>query len=327
MKNLPWGSWKFWKRTPAPLTRRVHLGIDYGTSVSKIVFREDNAPGGASAVLVLHNGSLLIPSRVCATVSELFFGDHTKTSASCDICESLKMRVVAEVSGNAKYFFGSATTLPDGFDAADLAALTVWFLISEGHRAVAVHLNGAMEGVEMGMSMGVPMEFFHDSHLRASFLSIARRAWTLYCNEGLADSALSIDKARRVLEKHPVPISTIPDREVEDWIDNRASVAVNSPIDIIRSEDEAAIWWLMRSPSVRAGPYSKIDIGAGTAHANLFRIFGPAESPKRELGALRRSRGPCRDGCRGSGNSTQSCQSANRFTIVIGRPGAKPVAR
>jgi hypothetical protein len=133
------------------------------------------------------------------------------------------------------------------------------------------------------MSMGVPMAFFRDRQLRASFLSIAHRAWTFYRNEGLVDSALLIEKARRVLEKHPVALSAIPDHEVEDWIDNRGIVAANSPIDIIRSEDEAAIWWLMRSPSVRAGPYAKIDIGAGTTHANLFRIFGPVQSPKRSL--------------------------------------------
>jgi hypothetical protein len=35
------------------------------------------------------------------------------------------MRVAAEVSGNPKYDFGWATKLPDGFRAADLAALTV----------------------------------------------------------------------------------------------------------------------------------------------------------------------------------------------------------
>jgi hypothetical protein len=315
MKKLPWVSWKFWKRTPAPLKRRVHLGIDYGTSTSKIVLRDNGAPGGASAVLVLHNGSLLIPSRVCVTASELFFGDDTKTFARCDISDSLKMRVAVEVSGNPKYFLSPATTLPAGFSAADLAALTVWFLISEGHRAVAAQLNGRMEGVEMGMSMGVPVEFFHDSQLRASFLSIARRAWTLYCNEGLADSALLIDKARRVLEKYPVPLSTIPDREIEDWIDNRATVAVNSPIDIIRSEDEAAIWWLMRSPSVRAGPYAKIDIGAGTTHANLFRIFGAAQSPKRSL--VRSGAAAVPVGMDAVGRAIAQCQGLNDDCLAL----------
>lgn len=283
MKKLPWASWKFWNRIPASPKRHIHLGIDFGTSVSKIVFRDSGAPAAESAVLVLRNGSFRIPSRVCVTATELLFGDDTEAAADCDIYDSLKMRVAVEVSGNPKYYVGPTTTLPDGFNAADLVALTIWFLISEGHRAVAAHLNGHMEGVEMGMSMGVPMAFFHDKQLRSSFLAIARRAWTFYYNEGLVESASAIEKARRVLGKHPEPLSAIPDDEVQDWIDNRATVAVNSPIDIIRSEDEAAIWWLMRSPSVRAGPYAKIDIGAGTTHANLFRIFGPAQTPKRSL--------------------------------------------
>jgi hypothetical protein len=132
------------------------------------------------------------------TATELLFGDDTKSASDCEIYDSLKMRVAVEVSGDPKYFLGARTTLPDGFTAADFAALTVWFLISEGHRAVAVQLNGHMEGVEMGMTMGVPMDFFNDKQLRASFLSIARRAWTFYCKEGLLDSPLLIEKARRV---------------------------------------------------------------------------------------------------------------------------------
>src|SRR5271156_4172485 len=283
MKRLPWSPWKFWNRTPASPKRQVHLGIDYGTSVSKIVFRDSSAPGGESAVLVLLNGSFRIPSRVCITATELLFGHDAKAAAQCDFYDSLKMRVAVEVSGDTKYFVGLPTTLPNGFSASDLAALTVWFLISEGHRAVAAQRNGLMEGVEMGMSMGVPMAFFNDRQLRASLLSIASRAWRFYCKEGLVDASLLVEKARRVLEKHPVPLGTIPDHEVENWIDNRAIVAANSPIDIIRSEDEAEIWWLLRSPSVRAGPYAKVDIGAGTTQANLFRIFGTAQTVRRSL--------------------------------------------
>jgi hypothetical protein len=283
MMRWPWAPWKFRNRIPAPAKRRVHLGIDYGTSASKIVFRDNGAPGGESAVLVLHKGSFRIPSRVCVTRTELLFGDDTKAAADCDIYLSPKMRVADEVRANLKCSLGLATTPPDGFSAADLAALTVWFLISEGHRAVAARLNGRMEGVEMGMTMGVPMPFFNDKQLRTTFLSIARRAWTFYCHEGLLDSALLIEKGRRVLEKHPLAMPAIPDQEIQDWIENRATVAVNSPIDIIRSEDEASIWWLLRSPGVRAGPYAKVDIGAGTTHANLFRIFGPAQTARRSL--------------------------------------------
>jgi|HubBroStandDraft_5_1064220.scaffolds.fasta_scaffold71508_1 hypothetical protein len=283
MKKLPWASWKFWNRVPVSPKRRVHLGIDYGTSMSKMVFRDSAPAGGERAVLVLHNGSVRIPSRVCMTATELLFGDDTKSSADCVIYDSLKMRVAVEVSGDPKYFVGPEITLPNGFTAVDLAALTVWYLISEGQRAIAVNCDGRIEGVEMRMSMGVPMAFFDNRQLRAAFLSIANRAWTFYCNEGLIDSALLLGKARRVLEKYPVVPSTISDQEVEDWIENRTLVSVNSPIDIIRSEDEAAIWWLLRSPGVRAGPYAKVDIGAGTTQANLFRIFGTAQTVRRSL--------------------------------------------
>jgi hypothetical protein len=34
------------------------------------------------------------------------------------------------------------------------------------------------------------MAFFNDRQLRASFLSIASRAWTIYCKEALVDSSL-----------------------------------------------------------------------------------------------------------------------------------------
>src|SRR5271156_6810630 len=237
VKKLPWASWKFWNRVPASPKRRVQLGIDYGTSMSKIVFRDNVPAGGESAVVVLHNGSVRIPSRVCMTATELLLGDDTKCSTDCAIYDSLKMRVAVEVSGDRKYFVGPEIALPNGFAAADLAALTVWFLISEGHRAIAVKCDGRMEGVETRMSMGVPMAFFNNRQLRASFLSIANRAWTFYRNEGLIDSALLLRKARRALEKYPVVPSAISDQEVEAWIESRTLVSVNSPIDVIRSED------------------------------------------------------------------------------------------
>lgn len=266
MKRLPRAPWKFWDRNQASPKRRVHLGIDYGTSASKIVFRDYGAPRGETAVLIPRNGSVLIPSRVCMSATELLFGDNTKTNGEYEIYESLKMRVAAEVSGNPKYHSGS-TTLPQGFTAADLAALTVWFLISEGQRAAAAQFDGRLEGVEIGMTMGVPLPFFNDGELKASFLGIARRAWSFYCNEGLLDSALSIERALRVLAKHQVVLLPIPDQEGREWI---------------RCEGEASNWLVLHSP-IGIGPFAKVDIGAGTTHTSLFRVFGKLRTPKRSL--------------------------------------------
>ena len=259
--------WKFWKRKRPTHKRWVHLGIDYGVSTSKIVFRDCDAPGGGSSVLLQHNGSSQIPSRVCMTVTHLCFGDDTEVATACTFYESVKMRVAAEVSGNPKYDLGWTTTLPDGFRAADLAALTVWFLISKGHRAVASEFKGHMENVELGMSMGVPLEFLDNNKLKSTFLGIARRAWSFYCHEGLLDSEVSIEKARRVLEKHPL-VSPLPEGEARDWI---------------RCEGEVALWLVLHSPSVGIGPYAKVDIGAGTTHTSLFRIFGKLQTVRRSL--------------------------------------------
>ena len=257
MRKLPWAFWKSPERTPPP-RRRVHLGIDYGTSTSKIVLRDYGAPGGEAAFVVLRDKSFRIPSRVCATANEFIFGDDRKSTEECDIYESLKMRVAVEVTGDRKYYFGPAVGLPGGFTAYDLAILTMWFLISEGHRSIAEYLRGRMEGVSIGMTMGLPMAFFKEQQLKASFLAIAKQAWALYRNEGIIGSVLPFERACRLLEKHRSTSATpTPEYEVREWI---------------RSEAEAAMWWPFQSPAVAAGPYAKVDIGAGTTHASLFRI-------------------------------------------------------
>ncbi len=268
MKESAWARWKFWNGVPASPKRHVHLGIDYGTNTSKIVFRDYGVPGGGSAVLVVRNGSLRIPSRVCSTESHLLFGDHTKTAADCHIYESIKTRVANEVSGKQLRPPALTNTLSNGIGAADLAALTVWFLISEGHRAVAAHFDGRMQDVEMGMTMGVPMPFFSDPLMNAAFLRIARRAWTFYRDEGLLESSLLTEDARRILEKHSAFRSAAADSGDNEWI---------------RCEGQAAIWWLLNSPNVATGPYAKVDIGASTTHANLIRIFGQVHTVRRSL--------------------------------------------
>jgi len=260
MKKLPWAFWKFREKTQMLHKRRIHLGIDYGTSMSKMVFRDYGGPGGDRAFLVVpRDGSFRIPSRVCVTAAEMIFGDDHRSTDDCDIYESMKMQVAAEVTRKSNYYFGPNKKLPDGFSAVDLAILTVWFLISEGHRAIASYLDRRVEDVPIGMAMGVPMAFFKEEELRSAFLGIARRAWALYRNEGRLDSVLLIEKAHKLLEKHAAAASSpIPEYEVRSWI---------------RSEAEAAMWWPFQSPAIGAGPYAKVDIGAGTTHASLFRIY------------------------------------------------------
>jgi hypothetical protein len=252
-----------------PQIRRIHLGVDFGTSNSKIVFRDYGAPGGERTVVVEKGASFLIPSRVCAGPMEFSFGNKTSTADMCDIYESVKIQAAAEVTGDSSYYFGPLKSLPAGFSFADLAVLVVWYLISEGQRAISTYLADNMEGVRIGMSMGVPMAFYRHKALRPFFLLMARRAWLIYRAEGLLGPVLLFDKAKKILASHPVSaVPETPDYDVRTWI---------------RSEAEAAMCWPFQSPAVAAGPYVKMDIGAGTSHASLYRIYGDSQTPKRGI--------------------------------------------
>lgn len=249
--------------------RRIHLGIDYGTSMSKIVIRDYGAPGGEQAAVVLNEGSYGFPSDVLLVDDTLAIGDLPKPDALPGSVPkrytSIKMRVAAEVKGqDTRYCYGPLPALPDGVFAADLATLTVWWLISQGCRALGSNSEHAL-----GMTLGVPMSFFNDVQLRAAFLRIARAAWFLFRQHGLLEPRprIRIDNAREWLREayeRAAATEVLPE-QVRDWI---------------RAEAEAAMWWAFNSPDVPAGPYAKVDIGAGTTNASVFRIVDAKKGEK-----------------------------------------------
>ena len=116
--------------------RVVRLGIDYGTSFSKVVFRDYGAPGGEKAFVMLHKGAFRMPSAIGVERDEFIFGTGPDDNNGITWYQSVKMRVAGEVKGDyAKYYRGVMNELAAGISAKHLAVLTVWFLISEGKRA------------------------------------------------------------------------------------------------------------------------------------------------------------------------------------------------
>jgi hypothetical protein len=252
-----------------PERRRVHLGIDYGTCFSKIVFRDYGAPGGEQAFVVAPNGNFRIPSAVGMTSSGLILGSLPASAFGGQAIrwfESIKMRAAGEALGDEhRYCHGPVPALSLGYRAIDLAVLSFWFLISEGYRAISNYLGSKAEGLALGMTLGVPMSFYADKCLRASFLEAARAAWHVYRTHGIlehptldhAKARLLLGDAYNATSKPP----KVPDQDVMHWV---------------RPEAIAAMWWPFQSPAVSAGPYAKVDIGAGTTNASIFRIV---ESP------------------------------------------------
>lgn len=249
---------------PGTTQRRVHLGIDYGTSSSKLVFRDYSAPGGERATLIETPNGYLSPSTVWCTSNQMAFGAPPANEPSTAF-ESVKMRVADEVKHDpGRYYFGPTRTLPENYSAVDLATLSVWWLISQGELAIRRILRNV--DTRLGMTLGIPMSFFSDSELRDTFLMIARSAWHLFREHGpLLSNVITFENGRAWLERAYAEIRArgpVPADEVRGWI---------------RSEAEAAMLWAFRSPATPAGPYFKIDVGAGTTNASMFRIVHAVE--------------------------------------------------
>src|SRR5437667_1024195 len=110
----------------------LRLGIDYGTSTSKMIFRDPLAPGGEKAFCVLRNNVFRVPSSVKWSRAGLEFGvDPAQDEGrNCTWYHSVKMRVAGEATGEYdRYCYGSRPRLPNGITAKDLAIGTIWFLM------------------------------------------------------------------------------------------------------------------------------------------------------------------------------------------------------
>ena len=242
--------------------RRVHLGIDYGTSASKMVLRDYGAPGGERATVVTYGSGYRVSSTVALKGGEVLLEfdptTHLNRSAGDRLYQSIKMRVAGEASGGEeRYCFAPEEELPAGLTAKDLATLTVWRLISVGAEA-AEALAGQSE-LALGMTLGVPMGFYTDKKLQGTFLQIARCAWYLYRHIGSCKgTSIGVERAASLLADARAAVSQteVPANQVRDWI---------------RPEAEAAMYWAFQSPAVPSGPYAKVDIGAGTTNASVFR--------------------------------------------------------
>lgn len=259
--------------------RIVRIGIDYGTSTSKVVFRDPLAPGSEKALVLIRDDSFRIPSSIAEDGSELIFGWsplQMADSARLRWFESIKMRVAGEATDNyQRYCYGPLPCLPDGLTAKDLAILTLWFLITETHFGVCHHLRLPSESVRISVTMGIPSSFWEDSNLRTSFLEVARTSRAIYTECGPMDGGkISKREARQILCQYRVrpdlPLGE-PD-EIRNWI---------------RPEAEAAQFPAVKSPAVPEGPYAEVDIGAGTTNASIFSVlavFGEGRWQKNRLG-------------------------------------------
>ncbi|MBK8013937.1 MAG: zinc finger-like domain-containing protein [Deltaproteobacteria bacterium] len=251
------------ERKVAADARRVHLGIDYGTSWSKVVFRDYEDPQGDLARVVPPSdapdapggASLQFPSLVTWHEERLWFGweaERRRPARGATPYGSVKVRMALPDA-----FSGSRIPFPEGLGARELAALTVLYLAQQGTRAAQRHTRRFGCEPRVSMTIGAPMSQLNEDTLRGKFVEVARMAnWMLSRKAPELSDGLSGLDARR-------------------WIDEASAAIASKPSNWrawVRSEVESALIWPFRSPSVRPGLYAAIDVGAGTTDSSFFRI-------------------------------------------------------
>lgn len=237
--------------------RNLHLGIDYGTSSSKLVLTDYSAVGGELSFVVRPSeknggdGGFRIPSSVSVSENWLRFGFQAESSSDeMVIYRSLKMMCAYPEYHSDKIL------LPRRWSARDLVTLYVGHLIQLGQIAAERYANRFEMKPQVSLTMGAPMSFLDNPELSVMFVGIVREALWLSKVVDLLDK-IAIDEARDLLSQARNAVSKSAIQEPRGWV---------------RSEAEAALFWAYRSPEIDQGRYACVDVGAGTTSASWFHI-------------------------------------------------------
>lgn len=245
----------------------LHFGIDYGTSASKIVVRDDLAPGRERTEAVVVDGAVRHSSCVVLEGGELHFGraaEERRGGRAAIVYDSVKMRVAAEAMLDASLCAAPQPVLPEGISAKQLAVLSVWQLMTASLEHAREMIRGRGKGEEEvrgTYALGIPTSFFETPYLRRTFWEVLEGARLLMQREGAASQRMDCAKARHLVS--------------ETEAHSRVADMPDDPVDLrmeLRPEAEAALWWALESPAVPAGPFIKVDVGAGTTNASYFRL-------------------------------------------------------
>ncbi|MGO8249016.1 hypothetical protein [Rhizobium johnstonii] len=167
-------------RRSAPKARplAINLGIDFGTSFTKVCFRDLGSEVSGTVAAGKGGKEALVPSIVAiGSAGQLFFGDSVSGKKSTVIIPYLKMRLAGGPIGER---------LPEleGIDlnkAESVRALAAWFLASVIQRSqqwLAVHEADRLKNrvPVWSANVGVPVEHY-DSQALATFEEVLGVAW------------------------------------------------------------------------------------------------------------------------------------------------------
>lgn len=247
----------FNKGTKTMPRRRYHLGLDWGTSATKLVLRDYEQ----NKAFVLFPGGIekayRYPSTITVEDSRVYFGFEAekRRKSATKVFDALKAVVCQRPMDRHR-------TGKDE-EEEDLATLSLAHSISIGLDYAEKHANRGKAEALMGMTLGVPAEELDRSLLRDVYLRMARAAYEIAVRIGCDPQG---EKSCNSLQALKYARERIAEKDRNKPPDKLAYV------QWLRPEMAAAMYWGIKSPNIQPDLYSCVDIGAWTTNASYFRI-------------------------------------------------------
>jgi hypothetical protein len=167
------------RSAPSAAPVLINLGIDFGTSFTKVCFRDEGQEQSGIVRFGHNHETAIIPSIVyVAADGTLLMGHHAATSEGLRPIRYLKMRLADLLPVADARASEAALEAEDGLTAK---ALSAWYLVNvirEAKYYLALHQEERLRGREVlwSANLGVPVEHY-DSPALVEFEETLRVAW------------------------------------------------------------------------------------------------------------------------------------------------------
>ena len=258
------------QRPPPPQRKRLyHLGVDWGTSSTKMVLRDyggrDDSHDHGRAYVIRHaNRAFRYPSTVKYWRGAMWFGHQAECrGGECLSWTSLKARTAVE-----RGWDDMAIGLP-GMTLEDLATISVAHYTKRGLDEAQRHARSKRAEVRLGMTLSVPVAELEIPQTQRAYLRVAAVGYHLAVRLQFDPQGKSPEEIKQALARAK--------QAVHPGLSNL------DPTAFLRAEVAAAMMWPFKSPSVKEGPYTVVDIGAATTNASWFRIHSGRDEDDRHV--------------------------------------------
>ncbi len=247
--------------TPLKPMRRVRVivvGLDYGTSSTKVLIRPRGETDARLLRLEEHTApgypSLVSPSLVALDSQDrCWFGSMATEQAGARVFRSLKVRLLGPGSG-----LGKATRAPT-HDETDLLVVgyLAWTLNMIRQRLSAAY---AGDQVQIALNVAAPMNHVGVESLRLRYLRILQAAWQAVYGPSPIDVGQGLELAD--LRTWSAP-----------WLSEQVVVEPRATRRFeVLPETLAPLVSLARDPRMAPGRYLMVDVGAGTTEMSINSI-------------------------------------------------------